>query len=120
NHRAVLDCGAGIRAVFADHIEIEVRQVRPGMDLAGKRVLVVGLARTGMATALFATARGAAVTATEERPEAELAGDARKLREAGVALEFGGHTSVRFLEQDLIVVSPGVPAKLAPLELARA
>jgi UDP-N-acetylmuramoylalanine--D-glutamate ligase len=90
------------------------------MDLAGKRVLVVGLARTGMATALFAAARGAVVTATEERPEAELAGEAHKLRDAGVALEFGGHTSAWFLEQDLIVVSPGVPAKLPPLELARA
>lgn len=90
------------------------------MDLAGKRVLVVGLARTGIATALFAAARGAVVTATEERPEPELAGEARELREAGVALEFGGHTSARFLEQDLIVVSPGVPAKLPPLELARA
>jgi UDP-N-acetylmuramoylalanine--D-glutamate ligase len=90
------------------------------MDLAGKRVLVVGLARTGMATALFAAARGAVVMATEERPEAELAGEMGKLREAGVALEFGGHTSARFLEQDLIVVSPGVPANLPPLELARA
>jgi UDP-N-acetylmuramoylalanine--D-glutamate ligase len=94
--------------------------VRPGTDLAGKRVLVVGLARTGITTALFAAARGAAVTATEERPETELAGEARKLRDAGVALEFGGHTSARFLEQDLIVVSPGVPAKLPLLELARA
>jgi UDP-N-acetylmuramoylalanine--D-glutamate ligase len=94
--------------------------MRPGTDLAGKRVLVVGLARTGIATALFAAARGAVVTATEERPEKELAAEARKLRDAGVVLEFGGHTSARFLEQDLIVVSPGVPAKLPLLELARA
>jgi UDP-N-acetylmuramoylalanine--D-glutamate ligase len=90
------------------------------MDLSGKRVLVVGLARTGIATALFTAARGAVVTATEARPEAEFAGEMRKLREAGVTLEFGGHTSARFLEQELIVVSPGVPAKLPPLELARA
>ena len=41
--------------------------MRPGIELEGKRVLVVGLARTGVATALFCAARGARVTATEER-----------------------------------------------------
>ena len=43
---------------------------RPGIELEGKRVLVVGLARTGIATALFCAAHGAIVTATEERDEA--------------------------------------------------
>jgi UDP-N-acetylmuramoylalanine--D-glutamate ligase len=42
------------------------------------------------------------------------------LRASGVKLELGGHTPATFLAQDLIVVSPGVPTKLAPLELARA
>ena len=41
--------------------------MRPGIELAGKRVLVVGLARTGVATALFCAARGARVTATDQR-----------------------------------------------------
>ncbi len=44
-----------------------------GVELKGKRVLVVGLARTGVATALFCAARGARVTATEARPASELA-----------------------------------------------
>jgi UDP-N-acetylmuramoylalanine--D-glutamate ligase len=39
---------------------------------------------------------------------------------AGVKLELGGFVPQTFLEQDLIVVSPGVPAKIAPLENARA
>jgi UDP-N-acetylmuramoylalanine--D-glutamate ligase len=94
--------------------------VRPGIDLAGKRVLVVGLARTGVVTALFSAGYGALVTATDERPEAELAETATKLRAAGVKLELGGHNSESFVNQDLIVVSPGVPAKLPALELARA
>jgi UDP-N-acetylmuramoylalanine--D-glutamate ligase len=81
---------------------------------------VVGLARTGVVTALFSAGYGASVTATELRPEAELAADAAKLRAAGVNLEFGGHTPAIFLEQDLIVVSPGVPADLPQLEAARA
>ena len=94
--------------------------MRPGIDLAGKRVLVVGLARTGVVTALFSAGYGATVTATDERPETDLQETAAKLRAAGVTLEFGGHRAESFLEQDLIVVSPGVPAKLPELELARA
>jgi UDP-N-acetylmuramoylalanine--D-glutamate ligase len=72
--------------------------VRPGFDLAGKRVLVLGLARTGMATALFSAGYGAKVTATDEKPEAQLAEAAAKLREAGVAVELGGHRPEIFAE----------------------
>ena len=94
--------------------------MRPGFDLDGKRVLVVGLARTGLVSALFSAAYGAKVTATDERPIPEVAEAAEKLRVAGVKLELGGFVPQTFLEQDLIVVSPGVPAKIEPLENARA
>jgi UDP-N-acetylmuramoylalanine--D-glutamate ligase len=90
----------------------------PGsIDLNNKRVLVVGLARTGVATALFCAARGAIVTATESRPESEVAEAAAKLRAAGVLLELGGHKLETFLRQNLIIPSPGVPAQ-GPLLLA--
>ena len=90
------------------------------MELAGKRVLVIGLARTGIATALFCAARGARVTATEGRPEPEVAEAVAKLRAAGCALELGGHREETFLSQDLIVPSPGVPQTLPHLAAARA
>jgi len=93
--------------------------VRPGIDLAGKRLLVVGLARTGLATSLFAAAYGATVTATDEKPESEMRENAERLRNAGVKLELGTHSGAVFTQQDLIVVSPGVSAKLPQLELAR-
>jgi UDP-N-acetylmuramoylalanine--D-glutamate ligase len=93
--------------------------LRPGFDLAGKRVLVVGLARTGVAVSLFAAGYGATVTATDEKPESALGETAARLRAAGVKLELGGHPPSAFFEQDLIVVSPGVPASLPPLVLAR-
>ncbi|MGA8144488.1 MAG: UDP-N-acetylmuramoyl-L-alanine--D-glutamate ligase [Candidatus Acidiferrales bacterium] len=93
--------------------------MRPGFDLAGKRVLVVGLARTGVAAALFSAGYGAIVTATDVKPEAELGDAAGKLRAAGVTLELGAHAPVTFSGLDLIIVSPGVPAKLPFLELAR-
>lgn len=94
--------------------------MKPTIELAGKQVLVVGLARTGIATALFCAERGARVTATEARPEAEIAEAAAKLRAAGVSLELGGHHPETFVRQDLIVPSPGVPPTLPPLAAARA
>ena len=93
--------------------------MRPGIDLAGKRVLVMGLARTGVVTALFSVGYGATVTAIDEKPEAALADAALKLRAAGVKLKLGAQSEAAFLEQDLIVLSPGVPANLPSLDLAR-
>ncbi len=93
--------------------------MRPGIDLTGKRVLVVGLARTGIVTALFSAGYGATVTAIDEKQEDALAAAALKLRAAGVKLEFGAPSEATFLEQDLIVLSPGVPANLPSLDLAR-
>ncbi len=93
--------------------------MKPGIELAGKQVLVVGLARTGIATALFCAARGARVTATEERPESQIAETAAKLRAAGVTLELGGHKPQTFVQQDLIVPSPGVPPAMPALAAAR-
>jgi UDP-N-acetylmuramoylalanine--D-glutamate ligase len=94
--------------------------LKPAIELAGKKVLVVGLARTGMATALFCAERGARVTATEERPEPEIAEAAAKLRAAGVTLELGRHRPETFVLQDLIVPSPGVPPTMPALAAARA
>ena len=89
-------------------------------ELRGKRVLVVGLARTGVATALFCAARGANVTATDARPENEIGEAIAPLRTAGIRLELGGHVENTFPEQDLIVPSPGVPADAPLLQAARA
>jgi UDP-N-acetylmuramoylalanine--D-glutamate ligase len=83
----------------------------PGsIELRKMRVLVIGLARTGIATALFCAKRNAIVTATDSRQESDLGDALEKLREAGVKLELGGHVEKTYLAQDLIVPSPGVPA----------
>jgi UDP-N-acetylmuramoylalanine--D-glutamate ligase len=89
-------------------------------ELRGKRVLVVGLARTGVATALFCAARGARVTATDSRTESEIGEAIARLKNAQVALELGAHREKTFLEQDLIIPSPGVPADEPHLQAARA
>src|SRR5260370_20938813 len=89
-------------------------------ELRGKRVMVVGLARTGVATSLFCAARGARVTATDARTEGEIGEVIASLLTAGVRLELGGHRENTFLEEDLIVPSPGVPADAPWLQAARA
>ena len=93
------------------------------MDLEGKKVLVVGIARSGVAAARLLASRGALVIANDLKPEAELvdgSGDGiNELRKLGVMLSLGGHPESLFVNADLIVLSPGVPADLAPLESAR-
>ncbi len=93
--------------------------MRPGFDLEGKRVLVMGMARTGVVVSLFSAGYGAKVTAVDEKPESELAETAARLRAAGVKLVFGANDPAMFLQQDLIVLSPGVPANLPALQTAR-
>ena len=88
------------------------------MNLDGRNVLVVGLARTGEATAAFLLRRGARVTITESKPRAELGSKAETWIRRGVKLEAGGHTPAAFLEADLIIPSPGVP-RLPEIAAAR-
>jgi len=90
------------------------------LELAGKQVVVVGLARSGIAAAEFLLRRGALVVATDRRPAADLAQEAVMLQERGARLELGGHREATFTGADLVVVSPGVPWDLPELAAARA
>jgi UDP-N-acetylmuramoylalanine--D-glutamate ligase len=89
------------------------------MDLQGKKVLVVGLARTGAATVRFLAQRGARVKGSEVKSAEELKTLPETLRGLNVEWEFGGHTLTFFLDAELIVVSPGVPLSLPVLKKAR-
>lgn len=88
------------------------------MDIAGKHIVVVGLARSGMAVARFLKARAAHVTVTDQAAENGLGLLVNQARELGVTLELGGHRSATFETADMIVISPGVPHTLAPLVAA--
>ena len=89
------------------------------MDLQDKRVLVVGLGKSGVASAQFLQARGAKVTVSDSKSPEHLADEIPALLDRGIAVETGGHGERTFRGQDLIVVSPGVPADSAPLVQAR-
>jgi UDP-N-acetylmuramoylalanine--D-glutamate ligase len=89
------------------------------MDLKGKKVLVVGLGKSGLAAALFLRRRGAQVTVSDVRSAEALARDIPALIEEGIAVEAGGHGLLTFRRQDLIVVSPGVPVDTPELVQVR-
>ncbi len=90
------------------------------MDLRGKRVLVVGLARTGLATARFLKKRGAIVSATEIKRREEIDKDVdREVNGMGIPVEWGGHCEKTFASQDLIVMSPGVDLAIEPIQKAK-
>jgi UDP-N-acetylmuramoylalanine--D-glutamate ligase len=86
-------------------------------SVAGRRVVVVGAARSGVAAAELLRRKGARVTLTESRSTCDAA---PALRDAGVALELGGHRSETLAAADLIVTSPGVPLDQPVFDAARA
>ena len=90
------------------------------MDLANKRVLVVGLGKSGVASALFLKKYGARVTVSDAKPEDQLRSEIPLLLDHGITVETGGHGDRTFRGQDLIVVSPGVPVDAPHLVQARA
>jgi UDP-N-acetylmuramoylalanine--D-glutamate ligase len=89
------------------------------MDLNGKRTLVVGLGKSGVASALFMKAHGARVTVSDTKSGDELRNEIPVLLDHGITVETGGHGERTFRGQDLIVVSPGVPVDAPPLVQAR-
>lgn len=86
-------------------------------DFRGKKVTVVGLARSGAAAARALNALGAIVTVTDKKPLDQLTAVTTSLG-SGIAVEAGGHPERIFVEADLIVLSPGVP-KIAAVQQAQ-
>ena len=89
------------------------------MELKDKRVLVVGLGKSGVASALFLKAHGARVTVSDTKSGDELRNEIPALLDHGITVETGGHGDRTFRGQDLIVVSPGVPVDAPSLVQAK-
>ena len=86
-------------------------------SVEGKKVTVVGAARSGIAAARLLVERGAQVTLSDARADIP---EAQPLAGIGVALETGGHQPVTFTSADLVVLSPGVPPEQPAVAAARA
>ena len=89
------------------------------MELKGKKVLVVGLGKSGHSAALFLRRLGANVTVSDIRSAEALGKELPALLDEGIAVETGGHGLLTFRRQDLIVVSPGVPLTTPELQQVR-
>src|ERR1041385_5879300 len=88
------------------------------MELAGKKVLIIGAARSGIAAARFLLDQGAGVALSDQKPIEKWTPEALALRELCVGLLPGEPPSWLLDQLDLVVVSPGVPANIIPIRYA--
>src|SRR5512132_3330002 len=88
------------------------------MLLRGKKVLIIGAARSGIAAAGFLLAQGAVVALSDQKPIEKWTPEALALKESGVGLLPGEPPSWLLDQLDLVVVSPGVPANIIPIRYA--
>jgi UDP-N-acetylmuramoylalanine--D-glutamate ligase len=90
------------------------------MRLNQKKILVVGLGKSGLSVVRYLVGAGARVTVSDMKREGDLEpGMVQEMRNLGVTLETGGHTIGTFTRCEQIIVSPGVPMDIAPLAAAK-
>jgi UDP-N-acetylmuramoylalanine--D-glutamate ligase len=88
------------------------------MNVAGKKILVIGAGRSGVASAKFLIARGATVALNDAQPLEKWNLEALALKDEGVGC-LAGELPAWLLDQlDLVVISPGVPTKAIPVRYA--
>lgn len=88
------------------------------MQIAGRKALVIGAARSGIASARFLVQRGATVALNDRKPLSDWAQGALDLKTEGVGLIEGDPPSWLLDQIDLVVVSPGVPTQSIPIRYA--
>ena len=89
------------------------------MRVAGRRALVVGLGKSGVAAARLLATHGARVAVADDKGEGELGDSLRQLDGVPHEQHLGGLRQDAFRERDLVVVSPGVPLSAPPIAEAR-
>lgn len=82
------------------------------MEYNGKKALVCGMARSGIAAAKLLHRLGAKVTLQDMKKREELSADVLALEGEGVALYTGANPDDIACAQDLIILSPGIPCDL--------
>lgn len=88
------------------------------MELAGRKALVIGAARSGIASARFLAQRGATVALNDRKPLGEWSPEALALKTEGIGWVEGDPPSWLLDQVDLVVISPGVPTKAIPIRYA--
>lgn len=88
-------------------------------QVVGRKVVVLGLARSGLAVARLLHQEGARVLGSDLKPMEALGQEARDLRDLGVEIEAGEHSDRALAGADFVVVSPGIPGDVPILAKAR-
>lgn len=88
-------------------------------ELKDKRILVVGLGKTGVSLCHFLSQHGAQVTVTDHKSKPELSAQLELLEGLPIKFELGSHSPKTFLQQELVILSPGVSPILKIFEYAR-
>lgn len=96
----------------------EIRKINDP-KVTGKKISVLGAARSGIAVAAMLKRRGADVFVSDQGPEEKLQSQIAELSSLGIRYEMGGHTEC-VLDAEFIVVSPGVPSDAAIIKTASA
>ena len=86
----------------------------------GKRVLIVGFGLSGVSTARYMSKQGAKVMVTDMKQKSELMESVKACEDLKIEYELGKHNPKSFQTAELIVLSPGVPRNIKPLDDARA
>jgi UDP-N-acetylmuramoylalanine--D-glutamate ligase len=87
--------------------------------LAGRRALVIGLAREGVDLTRFLTSHGASVVVSDQKSADQLKEAVGQLGDGDVTLKLGGHDLSHLDGVDVVYASPGVPPEHELLQAAR-
>jgi UDP-N-acetylmuramoylalanine--D-glutamate ligase len=117
NSLSVFDPGDSVCAVESFDLETAVK-MWSSLEIAGRKVLIIGAARSGIASARFLARRGATVALNDRKPLDQWLPEALTLKSEGVGCVPGDPPSWLLDQVDLVVVSPGVPAKSIPVRYA--
>jgi UDP-N-acetylmuramoylalanine--D-glutamate ligase len=86
---------------------------------SGREVAVVGLGKSGVSATLLLRSRDIPVYASDNGSGPQFEAWAQTLRNAGAAIELGGHSLERIARAAAVVVAPGVPPDVTALQAAR-
>lgn len=88
------------------------------MELMNKKVLVIGMAKSGISAALLCHKYGAKVTVSDTKTAEQLNLDAKSLSDKGIKVVLGSKADDIIAQQDLVVISPGVPIDIDAIKIA--
>lgn len=121
-----MDSGSDICPFGIKHIENKMIQILSGERKVGKRedrvfdrkISVLGMARSGIATAQLLSQKGAEVFVSDIKSERELENEIAKIKSLNINFEVGAHTDRVLEDKDFIVTSPGIPSDIPILKKA--